>query len=119
MPCDYVVQEGGGKCPVRRERQLKAGMGSDGHSWDSHFQGKMELATNAQSVQFYRYEDIGFISLFSFPFVPFCFTIFLFFMSCVHSVLITFTYPSTRFAFCCCDNTQTKTNLGREGLISA
>lgn len=45
-------------------------MGSDGHFCDSHFQEKMELATNAQSVRFYRYEDMHFISSFYSPFVP-------------------------------------------------
>lgn len=50
--------------------QLEVGMGSDGHFCDSHFQEKMELATNAQSVRFYRYEDMHFISSFYSPFVP-------------------------------------------------
>lgn len=36
---------------MRKERQPKVGMGSEGHLGNSCFHGKMELATNAQSVQ--------------------------------------------------------------------
>lgn len=69
-------------------------------------------------VQIWRHATYQFIffSLCSFVFVL---QYFHSFWVCMHSVLITFTHPRTRFAFCSRDKTQTKTNLGRKGFISA
>lgn len=75
---------------MRKERQPKVGMGSEGHLGNSRFHGKMELATNAQSVQQTCTLSVRFLLLL---FLCFCSTIFLFFTGCVHSVLMTFTPP--------------------------
>lgn len=107
---------------VRKERQRKVGMGSDGHflSVPPIFKEKWN---NQQVPSLCSCTDMKTCDLsvhFLLPlFLCFCSTIFSFFMSCVHSVLITFTHPGSRFAFCSRDKTQTKTSLWRKGFISA
>lgn len=72
----HVVWEGAGKWLVRKERQLKVGMGSDGQFCNSYFQEKVELATNGQSVQLYRYEVETRHVVYQFVFFSLCFFVF-------------------------------------------
>lgn len=107
---------------VRKERQRKVGMGSDGHflSVPPIFKEKWNYQQVPSLCSCTDMKTCDLSVHFLLPlFLCFCSTIFSFFMSCVHSVLITFTHPGTRFAFCSRDKTQTKTSLGRKGFISA
>lgn len=84
-----------------------------GHFSDFRLQGKMKLATNAQFVQFYRYGNFELYQFSVFLLLcSFCFKTFLFFKNFIYSILISFTHPRAKFAFCFWDKAQTKTNLG-------
>lgn len=88
MPHVHVVWEGGGKWLVRKERLC-------GHFSDSHLQGKMQLATNTQFVQFYRYGNHALYQFSLFLLLcSFCFKIFLFFKNFIYSILISLVPPN-------------------------